>query len=207
MRLFLDLLASKKCINCPEINQDINNLCFSCWDKISFISNSKPQKQIAVTNYNETSKNLVINLKYRDNHLYANVIAKFINNYLYYHKINYDYIIPIPLSRKKLFIRNFNQAILIANNLVKKNHKKLLYNGLVKISDTPSQTSLDHEQRQKNLKNKFIITKKHYHLIKDKIILLLDDVSTTNSTFNEAIKILWQAQPKNIISLSFAKNF
>lgn len=207
MHFFLNLLASKKCINCPEITQNINNLCFSCWNKLSFINNSESDQLISITSYNKVSKNLVINLKYYDNHLYAGVIAKFINNYLYNHKITYDYIIPIPLSRKKLFIRRFNQVILIAKNLVKKHHKKILYNSLIKTSDTPSQTILGHAERSKNLQNKFVIKQKYHHLIKDKTILLLDDVITTNSTLNEASKTLWQAQPKNIISLSFAKNF
>lgn len=201
------LLASKKCIICSNINQEVNKLCFSCWGNLDFISNSNPQKAISIANYGKTAKKIIINLKYNDNHLHADIMGKFINFYLKYHNINYDYIIPIPLSRKKLFLRRFNQTILIAKYLCKTQPQKLLFNVLLKKFHTLSQASLNYQERTKNLNDSFILNPKNNMDLNNKNILLLDDVTTTNSTLNEAKKVLAKLPIKQITLVTFAKSF
>jgi competence protein ComFC len=207
IKSLINLLASKKCITCPSINQDANQLCFSCWNELSFISNSDPQRSISIANYGKTAKKIIVNLKYNDTHLYADIIGKFIEFYLKHHQINYDYIIPIPLSKKKLFLRRFNQTILIAKYLCKTQPRKLLFNFLLKKFHTLSQASLDYQQRTKNLKNSFILNNKHKIKLDNKVILLLDDVTTTNSTLDEAHLLLDKLPVKKIILVTFTKSF
>jgi len=108
---------------------------------------------------------------------------------------------------KKLFLRRFNQTILIAKYLCKTQPKKLLFNFLLKKFDTLSQASLDYQQRTKNLKNSFILNNKHKIKLDNKVILLLDDVTTTNSTLNEAHLLLDKLPVKKIILVTFAKSF
>ena len=216
---FLLLLASKECLICKEINQSSNALCFSCWSEIKFISYdhnininlNDDFEHIAVMNYNHIAEKLVSSLKYYDQYEYAKVIAQFIYYYLKMNNISYDIIIPVPLSRKKLWQRKFNHMVLIAKEIVKlgkndkNNHGKLLVNYLLKTKDTVPQVSLTKQQREHNLRGKFALNHKMTAQVKDKVILLLDDVMTTGSTLKESRKTLELGSPKKIISVTLAR--
>lgn len=199
-------LASKKCLTCDNINLEPNLLCFSCWNKIEFISNIN-QENLSVVKYGKISETIIHSLKYHDNHEYAAIMAKFISFYIKTHNLYFDYIIPIPISQKKLSERKFNHAALIAKRVSDLNNKRLLWNSLLKISDTPSQTSLTSSQRKRNLKGKFAINPKTISQLENKTILLIDDVTTTNSTLNECISSLRTAKPKKILTITYAKTY
>jgi competence protein ComFC len=104
-----------------------------------------------------------------------------------------DYLIPIPLHKKKLQQRGFNQAVLLAKRISKPNCISM-ENSLTKLKSTPAQAQLRRKERQKNLKNIFRC-KKNY---KGKTILLIDDVVTTATTINEAAKALKKSGAKKV---------
>ena len=107
-----------------------------------------------------------------------------------------DIIMPIPLHKKKLRKRGFNQAFLLIRNFMK-NYKKAFDQSplwkidtisLARIKMTQPQTGFDIDQRKANLKNAFkVINPK---IIDNKHILLIDDVFTTGSTVNSISKLL-----------------
>ncbi len=114
-----------------------------------------------------------------------------------------DCIVPIPMSKKKLKERGYNQAELMA--------KELRYmigvpyaNVLIKIRDTAAQKSLGREERSKNLKDAFASDPK-YGSINGKTFLLIDDVCTTGSTFAEAARVLKENGAAKVYAASFAK--
>lgn len=74
----------------------------------------------------------------------------------------------------------------------------------MKIRNTEKQSSLNKEQRQENLKNAYEVKNKEY--IKDKNILIFDDIYTTGSTANECAKMLVEAGAKIIGILTIAKD-
>jgi len=199
-------LSSKKCLTCDNINLEPNLLCFSCWNKIEFISNIN-QENLSVAKYGKISETIIHSLKYHDNHEYAAIMAKFISFYIKTHNLSFDYIIPIPISQKKLSERKFNHAALIAKGVSDINNKTLLWNSLLKTSDTPSQTSLTASQRKRNLKGKFSINPKTLQKLENKTILLIDDVTTTNSTLHECISSLKIANPRKILTVTYAKTY
>ena len=75
-------------------------------------------------------------------------------------------------------------------------------NNLTKIIDTKKQSLLTKEQRKKNIKGAFKI--KYPERIKDKNIILFDDIFTTGSTVNECSKMLKKAGAKEIVILTIA---
>lgn len=100
-----------------------------------------------------------------------------------------DIISYIPMSRRSLFKRGYNQSRLIAEKIAEASGKPCI-GLLVKYRKTKSQHSLKSINRSGNLLGAYEPDKRYLDEIKGKTILLIDDVSTTGNTFNEAGKTL-----------------
>jgi competence protein ComFC len=115
-------------------------------------------------------------------------------------------IIPVPLSPRRYKERGFNQSEVLARKIIEKDKEKiftLVTNALVKTKDTPNQADIkDRGERLKNLSGSFAL--KDNSLIKDKNIILIDDVTTTGTTLLEARKILKQGGAKKVIAFTVA---
>lgn len=115
-------------------------------------------------------------------------------------------LIPIPLAPKRRRERGFNQAELICKKLVeldKEKNLKLVKDVLIKPKDTEHQARIeDRTKRLKNIVGSFSV--KNPEKIKGRNIILIDDVTTTGATLNEARKILKQAGAKKIIAFTVA---
>lgn len=116
----------------------------------------------------------------------------------------YDTIIPVPISKKRLRERGYNQSLLIAREIAKRTNLKLLNNCLIKTKNIIEQSKLNKEERIENIKNAYEI--KNKQLLENKKILLIDDIYTTGSTVNECSKIIRQAKPNKIGVFVLAKD-
>jgi len=115
-----------------------------------------------------------------------------------------DYIlIPIPLYIKKLKWRGFNQAEEIAKELSNFLDIPSAFDCLIKNQETRPQTELNDQERKENVKGVFLI--KNKEKIKNKKILLVDDVYTTGSTMEEAAEVLKKAGAKKVIGITIAR--
>lgn len=99
----------------------------------------------------------------------------------------YDALISIPIDRKRLFEREFNQAELIAA-MVSKHGKIPVKNFLKKTRRTFSQSGLGKEERQVNLFQAFNLSRPK--AAAGKKFLLIDDIFTTGATGEEAARLL-----------------
>ena len=114
-------------------------------------------------------------------------------------------LIPIPVSKKKLRMRGFNQSAAICKALVAIDDNRFFKycpNVLYKIKDTSSQARVkDKRERLKHLKDSFAVKDMMSSKIDlcDRNVILLDDVLTTGSTFVEATRVLKNAGAKQII--------
>ena len=100
----------------------------------------------------------------------------------------YDIIIPVPISKKREKERGYNQSLLISREISKQLNIECNNQILFKFKNTQPQSSLTKEERMENAKNVYYI--KYEDKIKNKKILLVDDIYTTGSTVNECSKIL-----------------
>jgi competence protein ComFC len=107
-----------------------------------------------------------------------------------------DCIVPIPMNRKDIKERGFNQAVLIAKVLSKITNIPVNFNLLEKTRKTKKQVGLNYMQRKNNLTGAFSIQKSS----NIKKVVLVDDVFTTGSTINECAKVL---KRQNIESVFF----
>jgi len=112
-------------------------------------------------------------------------------------------LIPVPLEKKRLKWRGFNQAEEIAKELSSFLNIPLMSNCLIKAKETLPQAELADEARRESVKGVFLV--KNSEKIKNRKILLVDDVYTTGSTMEGVARILKEAGGKEIIGLVFAQ--
>lgn len=116
---------------------------------------------------------------------------------------DYDFILPVPIHKKRLRERGFNQATLLAKGIAQTEGVPVLTNTLVRHRHTVAQSSLGMEARQNNIIGAFEIL--NPEVIRDKRILIVDDVFTTGATVREAVNELWKADPVEVDVLTLAR--
>lgn len=171
-----------------EISMYKGDICSKC-------QNYPPEydKKRSLFKFDIFSKKLIHDFKYNDKTNYANYFAKLF--YLKYADIiaDVDIIAPIPMHWAKRLYRFYNPPTLIVNKIKQmaiENQINIMsiYDLLLKIRLTKTQTSLTRDMRIDNVKNSVILNKKYN--IKGKKILLVDDVHTTGATANYCARIL-----------------
>jgi ComF family protein len=113
-----------------------------------------------------------------------------------------DLIVPVPLHRRKLLERGFNQVAVLSARLAGSTGLPLDRFALRKVKDTPPQVGLRRAQRVANLRNSFAV--RDSGKIRGKSILLVDDVATTGSTIMEAAKTLMRGGASDVSALVLA---
>lgn len=226
--LNLNWIFPNKCISCSYVDIDeVGFFCPTCWKDLIYIQppfcdccglpfpldlqdsllcyhcqTTVPEfhQARALFVYNDVIKRPILRLKHYDQTQYA----KYFADLLYNHIDPVDYIIPIPLHWTRLFWRQYNQAGLIAHHLGKLTNIPVVYDVLKRSKRTRSQKNQKREERIENLKAAFSV--KNADLLKDKRILIIDDVMTTGSTLNQAALALKKAKPKSIQCWSIARS-
>ncbi|NCP85526.1 MAG: ComF family protein [Bacteroidetes bacterium] len=109
---------------------------------------------------------------------------------------NFDVIIPVPLHPKKLRKRGYNQSACFGEGLSEIWKIPQLENGLQKVTNTISQTKKSRQERYENMKAGFVVPNSEE--IKDKNILIVDDVVTTGATLEACINLLLESGAKTV---------
>ncbi len=145
-------------------------------------------RAISCIEYCDKSKVLVLSLKYYGNTYMSRYIAQVMRDKLEFEQISADYVIPVPLHKKRMRTRGFNQAEKIASYL--SDYTKIPIIDCIKRNrNTKRLYALNKFQREKELKNAFEV-KDGSEKIKCKRVLLIDDIFTTGTTVNEISKKL-----------------
>ena len=113
-----------------------------------------------------------------------------------------DFILPVPMHRKKLRERGFNQSLELAKIFAQKIDVPVIRQGFEKQRHTPAQSMLNRTERLVNLKRSFLISS---DVIRNKKILLLDDIMTTGATLKECSQTLLQGGAKQVQVLFLAR--
>ena len=116
----------------------------------------------------------------------------------------FDYLIPVPLHRVKHRERTFNQSQILTAYLSKRFRIPVLKNNLVRTRLGKPQMMLPKNKRLEDIKDSF--KTKNSFLLKDKSVLLIDDVFTTGATVNECSKILKEAGVSSVEVLTLARS-
>ncbi|MBS6005412.1 MAG: ComF family protein [Clostridium baratii] len=194
---FLEIIfpAPYKCIVCNETEEE--GLCKECRRTITECTESEHFGY-----YKGALKELIFLFKFNKDFLAGEILVDLIKDKL--NGIEKDYIITyIPISKKSMRKRGFNQCEYIAKKLSKIHGLKCI-NTLKKIKETKCQKQLTKKERLENIKNSFgVIDKK---LIENNRFILIDDVLTTGATIKEGIRVLKENGAKEIKLLTIAKS-
>ena len=160
----------------------------------------------AAGNYDDSIlQNLIHYFKYKSFKNLAPVLGEIVAEYIENCKLKIEnfVVVPIPLHPRRERQRGFNQAKLIAGIVAEKFNWDL-FEGLKRTKNNKPQVGLkDSGARVKNMAGCFEI--QDPERVKNKDILLVDDVFTSGATMNEAVKVLKSNGAKRIIALVIAK--
>ena len=209
---FLNLLYPNVCCFCDKICDDY--ICPKCKIKLNKIAKFKTnkynnkyfRKHIYLFKYEGIIKDTLIKYKFREkNYKYKG----FVNFLLKNKKIceilkSYDIIIPVPIHHKRMKKRGYNQSELIARNIARSTGLELVADALTKVKNNIAQSTLNREDRQNNVRDVYGI--KNIEKIKNKRVVLIDDIYTTGSTVNECSRILKNAGANKVAVLVIAKD-
>ena len=159
-------------------------------------------KKIFIYKYDGIVRNLLINYKFNDASYLADTFAYLIKNNKKIYDIlkTYDIILPVPLHRKRKLERGYNQTELIVRRLGFKYEKECL----VKIKNTKPQSTNNAKARKVEEKDAFKI--RNIEKIKNKKVLIFDDIYTTGATAKECVKTVSIATNK-IGFISIARDY
>ena len=208
----LDYFFPPICGMCGEINE--NYICNNCYENIKKIkkcvineyNNRNFSKHLYIFRYEGIIRNKIIEYKFEDKGYLYKMFAKIILsdkktcNFIK----KYDVIIPVPISKKRKKKRGYNQSELVANELAQKLNQDIWTDIIIKKKDNKPQSELNKLERIKNVEDIYEINKPIE--VKNKKVLLLDDINTTGSTVNEIARKLKQNQTQEIGVITLAKD-
>lgn len=146
------------------------------------------------------TQSIIHEIKYKGNIKLASYLGEILGGNIKGKGVEIDTIIPVPLHKKRLKQRGYNQAEEIAKGIGKSINKEVSTNLLVRTKYTQTQTSKDKQLREENILNAFDINLKQLKEIKN--VLLVDDVITTGATINECLKTLNKIPNINVFVVS-----
>lgn len=228
LRIAEDVCFPFTCICCDNYVEK-EGLCKECWKKIKWISDprcricGKPMlegnsicancqknknyfdKAVSVFSYDDFSKLMILRFKNEDATYLAPIFAQWINRIIKDFSYELDFIIPVPTDFWRRLIRRYNQTELLAQELQKVSDICYEPRVLQKSGYSSPQKNLSRVKRLINLHKSFFINEKYKDVVRDKTVLLVDDVITTGATANECSKLLKQAGATKVYVATIAK--
>jgi ComF family protein len=190
----LDWIYKKRCYFCKSSKESVK-MCSKCFDELEFLPVGVNRKffntEIYCAGvYDKNLQKMIRGLKYHGQRDLAYYQAKFM--WQYWQKLDFledDFqIVPVPIYEKRKKQRKYNHMELVAIEFSKMSGYEVNFDLIKRIKDTKPQYKLNKAQRMLNLSNAFEVNLKN--LLPDKKVLLIDDICTTGSTFEEMVKEL-----------------
>ena len=186
----LDWIYKKKCYFCRSSKEAVK-MCSKCYDDMDFLPVQinriiEGKKVYCAGVYSKNLQKLIRGLKYLNQKDLAYYLAKFMAEYFSKITDKTDFeIIPVPIYPKREKKRKYNHMNLVGEELARITSNSLNKNLIKRVKDTKPQYKLKRHERLQNLNGAFEVDKSNYT---GKTILLIDDICTTGSTFEEIIK-------------------
>ncbi len=202
LRILLDIVFPPRCEVCRRMGAEA--LCESCEKKITFLRPTAFIHSVGI--YESALKSAILRFKFKKRANLAEplgiLLVKYINHNLDMNDV--DFIVPVPLHERRLRERGFNQSELLAHVITKYYDVPTISGLLFRARETHPQFDLPRTERLKNVRGAFEV--KGSNLLKEKNLLLLDDIYTTGSTVSECTRVLKEggAQKVHVLTLSRA---
>lgn len=234
LRAALDLVYPPSCLCCRAATASHDALCPKCWSGIGFIEKPycdrlgtpfaydlgiagllSPEAMAhppvytrarAVARFEDgPARQLVHRLKFHDRVEIADPMGAWMARAGEEILAGADCLVPVPLHRRRLIWRQFNQALALAAAVGKACGKKVEPFFLDRIKRTKPQIGLSRAQRADNVQGAFAVPEAAKPFVEGQAIVLIDDVLTTGATINAAARALLRAGAARVDVLVFAR--
>ncbi len=202
----LDLIYKKRCYICGSSKYSIK-LCPDCYEKLEHYP-KRANRIIDGVNiyvagyYTKELQKLIRGLKYHKQKELAYYLAKFMYEYFAKLETVADkeiQLIPVPLHKNRIKKRKYNHMELVCEEFSQLSGFETNFELIKRIKDTKPQYKLSRKERLVNLADAFEVDSA---FISCKSVLILDDICTTGSTFEEMIKVLKSKGIQEIVCLA-----
>lgn len=231
-RQLLDLLLPPRCLACGAVVAAEAPLCGSCWAQLRFLApplctccglpfehdlgpdalcgdcaRERPpyERARAVFRYDEASRGLILAFKHGDRLEAVPAFSRWLATAGAELLAEAELLVPVPLHRRRLFTRRYNQSALLALALGRLSGLPVDTRSLRRRRNTPSQGRLRPGQRRRNVAGAFAVAPDRNPEIAGRRILLIDDVLTTGATLEAAAKTLLTAGAAQVDCLTLAR--
>jgi competence protein ComFC len=193
-------IDGKRCLGCSRSLDDLaprlikGDVCLDChrWEENPEWKGMLDQN-FSLYHYNDFLKEYLAKYKYRGDYVLAKVFSHTIKTYLT--KMEYDLIIPIPLSDERLYERGFNQSTALLEEA------EVRPSNILARSHSEKQSKKTRAERLRQVQVFQLVESD----LKGKSILLFDDIYTTGTTLRQAAKLLKEAGAEEVSSLTLAR--
>lgn len=167
---------------------------------ISINDESYCDKIISILPYKGIFKSRMLCYKFEGAKYIGITFAEMISIIIKNENIEANAIVAVPISKARLKERGYNQSAIIAKNISKITKIPYKENVIIKTKNNLRQSELTLHERKINVKNAYSI--KDIESIKNKKIILIDDIYTTGATLNECARILKKYGATKVIALT-----
>lgn len=178
--------------------------CKACQEQFSYIRMHR-----SYGHYEEGLKKILMDLKYKErtDHVtfMGEALASVVSDTPDFQNI--DYVVPVPIHFTRRLTRGYNQSDLLAKELSKRMADTASLDALVRQKRTVKLKKLDKEARKNALHNAIILNKHMAEAIKDKNLLLVDDIYTTGTTLEACAKVLYESSCASVYAVTLAMGY
>lgn len=230
LRAVVDVLLPPRCPGCRVTVEVDGGFCAGCWSSLSFITapmcarcgtpfdvDRGPGTQCgacladpprfaaarAGLAYDGIARSVLLGFKHGDRQHLARLMAPQMV------RAGADWLgpdvllVPVPLHRWRLWRRGFNQAALLAQGIGRRSNTPVIVDALVRVRATIISRGLGRRARARNVQGAFRVAKPAQ--IKDRDVVLVDDVLTTGATANACARVLLRAGARRVRVLTWAR--
>ncbi|HIQ14101.1 MAG TPA: ComF family protein, partial [Leucothrix sp.] len=230
LHIFMIPFISSSCVLCDTtVNREVS-ICDACQADLPTISQAckicgiplnktqlicgqclkaPPEVDYSVNlyHYEAPVDYLIMELKFGQKLSYAAILGFLLKQQLLKNNLKDlpDALLPVPLHKKRLIKRGFNQSLEIAKIVAKELKIPIEYQLIQRNKVTRAQTELNIKQRKRNIKGCFNLQNENERMPAFQHVVIIDDVVTTGATTNELAKVLKNTGVKKVGVWSIAR--
>lgn len=162
------------------------------------------EKGFTCAEYGLYEKMIIRDYKYHGKSYFGDKLAEVMADRLAIEDLPFNLILPVPMHKNKERKRGYNQAALLAKGISRRTLVPFDKDLMMRVVRTKPMNKMSPQERRDNVKDAFTLRREKVKMVKDKTILLVDDIFTTGSTLDECSRLLLDNGAKEIYMICFA---
>ncbi|MBO6948982.1 MAG: ComF family protein [Rhodospirillales bacterium] len=228
----VDHLWPPVCAGCDVPVQGMGGLCPDCWDAVTFLSapqcyacgvpfpfdagekalcaecmRARPpyERARAAFVYDDASRGMILAFKHADRTDLVPALVNWMKRPAAVLLADADFVCPVPLHWSRLLSRRYNQSALLSNALASGGQVRSVPDLLIRKRRTGTQGGKSRAARRRNVQGVFRVRPRYVSMLRDKRVLLVDDVMTTGATVEACARALLRVGAQGVDVITIAR--